>query len=162
MVILNEREHRRHLPHFQNCFRTYFSTFVTRGRWLLPPEARDVVLADVLLQHQKTAFIHTAVVMPDHVHVVLQPLWDASGFGIPLSEIHRAMKGRSARTINQMLNRRGAFWGSESFDHQIRSDESLMAKCDYVAQNPVRKGLCATPEEWPWLFRWWIEGTRTG
>jgi putative transposase len=158
-VITNEREHRRHLPHFQNNLRVYLITAVTHDRWNLPAEARDIVLAEILRQHQQTAFIHTAVVMPDHFHAVLQPLWDAVGFSIPLSQIHRLIKGRSARRINQLLRRTGTMWQNESHDHQIRSEESLIEKCEYVARNPVRKGLCASPDEWPWLFRWWINGT---
>jgi REP element-mobilizing transposase RayT len=97
--------------------------------------------------------------MPDHAHLVLQPLWNDAGVSIPLSEIHRLIKGRSARLINQALRRTGPVWQQESFDHQIRGEESLIEKCDYVAENPVRKGLCVSPDEWPWLFRWWKNET---
>ena len=96
--------------------------------------------------------------MPDHAHLVLQPLWNES-VSVPLSEIHRLVKGRSARLINQVLRRTGPVWQQESFDHQIRGEESLIEKCEYVAQNPVRKGLCGSAEEWPWLFRWWRNET---
>ena len=37
-------------------------------------------------------------------------------------------------------------------DHVLRSDESLEEKLEYVRQNPVRKGLCRTPEEYGWLW----------
>ena len=158
-VIINEREHRRQLPHFQNSLCAYLVTSVTHRRWVLPPEARDIVYTEILRQHEETAFIHTAVVMPDHIHMVLQPLWDALRCSVSLSEIHRLIKGRSARQINQTLRRSGSVWQDESHDYQIRSDESLIRKCEYVAANPVRKGLCASPDDWPWLFRWWINGT---
>ncbi|MGZ4809311.1 MAG: hypothetical protein ACXV7D_08265 [Thermoanaerobaculia bacterium] len=32
-----------------------------------------------------------------------------------------------------------------------------MAKCEYVAQNAVRAGLVKRPEEYRWLWRWWID-----
>ena len=134
-------------------------TTVTDRRWVLPPSARGIVFDEILHQQEQTAFVHTAVVMPDHVHIVLQPLWETPGVLVTLSEIHRLIKGRSARKINQILRRTGAVWQNESHDYQIRSEESLIEKCEYVAQNPVRKGLCATPDEWPWLFRWWKDGT---
>jgi len=106
-------------------------------------------------QHQVTAFIHTAVVMPDHVHIVLQPLWDPRGVLFALHEILGLIKGRSSREINEKLKHPGHVWLDESHDHQIRSDESLLEKCEYVAQNPVRKGLVSHPDEYPWLWRWW-------
>jgi putative transposase len=151
--------YRRHMPHFQNVDRVYLVTFVTWNRWVLPPEARDISYAEVIRQQDETAFVHTAVVMPDHVHMVMQPLWDSAGFIIALPKILRLIKGRSARAINVKSNRSGAVWQQESNDHQIRSEESLIAKCEYVAQNPVRAGLCARPEDYPWLWRWWMKTT---
>src|SRR5205085_2140157 len=152
-MIVNEREHCRKLPHFQNSLRTYFVTFVTNHHWILPPSARDIVFAAMTREHQVSAFLNTAVVMPDHVHMILEPFCGSDDVAIALSEILRLIKGRSAREINQLLRRKGPVWRSESFDHQIRSDESMVQKCEYVAQNPVRKGLCASPDDWPWLFR---------
>jgi putative transposase len=145
--------YRRHMPHFQNGGHVYLLTFVTHQRWTLPPKARYLVLKEIVSLHHQRAFVHTAVVMPDHVHAVLQPI------EIALSEILRLIKGRSARAINVALHRSGAVWQQESHDYQIRGEESLIKKCEYVAENPVRKGLCASPDEWPWLFRWWIDGT---
>src|SRR5437763_15554175 len=121
--------YRRHMPHFQNRDRMYFVTFVTHGRWILPPAARDIVLTEIVRQHQERAFIFTAVVMPDHVHAILQPL------GLALAEILRLVKGRSARAVNMALSRTGSVWQQESHDYQIRSEESLVRKCEYVAAN---------------------------
>src|SRR6266550_1701540 len=97
--------YRRHMPHFQNHDRTYFVTFVTQGRWTLPPTVRDIVFAEIVRQHQQTAFVLTAVVMPDHVHTVLQPLWNRNGVVLAMSEILRLVKGRSSRAINLALSR---------------------------------------------------------
>ena len=69
--------YRRHLPHYQNEGRTYFVTFATKGRWILLPEARDVVLQHVVLEHEWRIFLHVAVVMPDHVHFIGTPFPDS-------------------------------------------------------------------------------------
>ena len=45
----------------------------------------------------------------------------------------------------------GAIWQREFFDHLLRSGESLTEKWRYVEMNPVRAGLCAHPEEYPYL-----------
>ena len=154
------RDYRRNLPHYQNANRTYLVTFVTYGRWILPPVARDVTIAEVSNIHESEAFVHAAVVMPDHVHCVMQPLLDNAGITIALPVILRKLKGRSARFINLALGRRGHVWLNESHDHQLRSEESLMEKIDYVLQNPVRKGLTKTPDDYRWIWRWWIEGNK--
>jgi putative transposase len=42
------------------------------------------------------------------------------------------------------------FWQPGFFDHLLRNDESYAAKWNYVVQNPVRRGLVAEPEKWPY------------
>ncbi|HEX8253323.1 MAG TPA: transposase [Thermoanaerobaculia bacterium] len=100
-----------------------------------------------------TYWLHTAVVMPDHVHLLFVPL-----DGWTLDRILRRVKGVSARLINRELQRRGAVWQAESFDRILRSDEDVTRKGEYIANNPVRAGLAATPEEYEWLWSWWRRG----
>src|SRR5436309_2714225 len=109
--------YRRHLPHLQAEGKTYFITFATRARWQLPPEARDAVLQHCLHDRDRKYILHGAVVMPDHVHLVLTPLNDAEANPYGLAEILQGIKGASAHTINRMLGRRGSMWDVESFDH---------------------------------------------
>ena len=142
--------YRRHLPHFQRADKTYLVTFATRNRRVLSEASRDLVLAEIVRQHEQTALLHTAVVMPDHVHMVLTPT-------IPLASIARLIKGRTARQINLSLGRRGTVWQEEPHDHQLRSADSLAQKCEYVALNPVRAGLARDPEEYRWLWRRWVD-----
>jgi REP element-mobilizing transposase RayT len=97
-------------------------------------------------------FLHAAVVMPDHVHLLLTPWRDEEGNTYGLSEILGAIKGASAHSVNKMLGRSGSAWQDESFDHILRSDESLEAQAEHFCQNPVRKGLVARPEDYPWLW----------
>ena len=53
-----------------------------------------------------------------------------------------------------MFHRAGPVWEEESFDHVLRSDESLKEKCQYIRQNPVEAGLVKVPEDYRWL---WVE-----
>lgn len=154
----DHRAYRRNLPHYQNANRIYLVTFVTRNRHILPPVARDITVEEISNVHDSMAFVHTAVVMPEHVHAVMQPLWDNAGVSIALPTILKTLKGRSARYINLALGRTGTVWLDESHDHQLRNSESLLEKIDYVLQNPVRRGLASVPDQYPWIWRWWIEG----
>jgi putative transposase len=52
---------------------TYFITFNTWERLELTPPARKVVLDCCLFFHQKRYKIHCVVIMPDHVHLLIQP-----------------------------------------------------------------------------------------
>lgn len=43
-------------------------------------------------------------------------------------------------------------WQHESFDHVLRSEESIPTKVDYIIQNPVRAGLVRTATDYRWLW----------
>ncbi|HVS31133.1 MAG TPA: transposase [Thermoanaerobaculia bacterium] len=148
---------RRHLPHLEKRGKSYFVTFSTIGRRILSSEARTIVLTCCVHDHDRTYCLECAVVMPDHVHMVFTPyeMWT-----MPL--IMKRVKGNSARLINAYLGRRGAFWEEESFDRILRGHEQLRKKAEYVCQNPVSEGLADTPDEYPWIWRLWIEGGQAG
>jgi putative transposase len=152
------RAYRRRLPHFQAEGGTYFITFCTANGWTLPPVARSTTLEHCRALDGNMFLLHGVVVMPDHVHLILTPR-RAGEMPYRLGQILRRIKGASARRINEMLARRGSVWQTESFDHLLRSDESAESKVDYMVQNPVRKGLAGTPEEYPWLWRRSTAGT---
>ena len=139
---------RRHLPHLAKRDRTYFVTFATRDRFVLPPPARQIALDCCIHDHGLTYWLHTAVVMPDHAHLLFVPMEEWT-----LDRILRRVKGVSARQINQHLQRSGPLWQDESFDRMLRSDEDVQKKGEYIANNPVRRGLAAAPAEYPWLWR---------
>ncbi|HZQ95739.1 MAG TPA: transposase, partial [Candidatus Sulfotelmatobacter sp.] len=131
--------YRRNLPHLQKDFTPHFITFVTKFRWILPPRARDVVLSSCCHDHRVKYELYVAVVMPDHVHLILTPALDCHRREIfSLIEIMQTIKSASAHLINRELTRKGAVWQAESLDHVLRSSEGLDAKVDYVLQNPVR------------------------
>src|SRR2546427_12827470 len=70
-----------------------------------------------------------------------------------MRKVAKAIKGTSAHSINRKLHSHEAVWQEESFDHVLRSSESLDAKIDYVLQNAVRKGLVRIAREYPWSWR---------
>ena len=146
--------YRRNLPHLQRDFKPHFITFVTKSRWVLPDWARDITLSSCCHDHRKKYELYVAVVMPDHVHMILTPLIDEKRKEIvSLIEIMRGIKGWSARAINQRLGRHGPVWQEESFDHVLRSSENLDAKIEYVLQNPARKRLVADSRDYRWAWQ---------
>ena len=81
--------------------------------------------------------------MPNHVHLLLAPL-----AGWALARIFQGIKGYTAREINRILGRQGAFWQGENFDHLIRNEEDWQDKFDYIHQNPVKAGLVKRPQDY--------------
>jgi len=97
--------------------------------------------------------LYVAVVMPEHVHLILIPAVCLSRqCVIPLPEIMKNIKGRAANKINRLLGRRGAVWQEESFDRVLRRSEKLDEKIAYVLDNPVRRGLVKDWREYPWIW----------
>jgi len=81
--------------------------------------------------------LHAWCVMPNHVHVVVEPLG-----GHQLGEILHSWKSYTAHKIG-----RGQVWQSEYYDHLIR-DEADYERCvAYVLSNPEKAGL----QGWKWI-----------
>jgi len=88
--------------------------------------------------------LHAYVVMPNHVHILLDPY-------VPLAKISGPLKGVAACDINARLGRTGKpLWQDESFDHWIRNSAEFERIRHYIEWNPVRAGLVARPEDWKW------------
>jgi putative transposase len=51
----------------------------------------------------------------------------------------------------------GIAWQDGYFDHRLRNDDEFDEKCHYIRMNPVRRGLCGSPAEWPWVVEPWRE-----
>lgn len=124
----------------------------------MPESVRDIVLQHCPHDHGTKASVHAAVIMPEHVHLLLTPLRDLDGRLFSVVEILQAIKGASAHSVNRALARHGPVWQEESFDHVLRSDESFDEKLEYIRQNPVRRGLVTKPEDYPWL---WLAKTQS-
>jgi len=79
--------------------------------------------------------------MPDHVRIIFTPLIDdRRQLVVSLAEITKAIKGTTAHRINRRFDRRGTIWQEESFDHVLRSSESLeTTKIAYVLENPISR-----------------------
>lgn len=160
--ILTKYRYRRRLPHLQKADCDLFITFRT-ARITLPPDARDLVLQHCLreggirelagaLATPPRVRLYAVVVMPDHAHLLLSPRRNPEKWPYPLVDILQCLKSTTAHRINKLLHRSGPVWQDESFDHVLRTEERLKEKCEYIRQNPVRRGLVKNPEDYKWLW----------
>lgn len=81
-------------------------------------------------------------IMPNHVHVVLQPYVNHN-----LSEILHSWKSFTSKEANKILKLEGAFWQREYYDHLIRDHQEFNRIIQYVRQNPAKANL----KNWKWV-----------
>ena len=113
--------------------------------WLRCPQVAAVVQATLLRFDNVRYLLHTWVIMPNHVHALMTVLG-----GSYLSTILHSWKSYTAKSANRSLGRKGAFWQADYFDRVMRDEAHYAATVDYIHWNPVKAGLCAKPEDWPW------------
>ncbi len=129
----------------------YFITFRTNGI-RLSEKARDEVIVSILHDNKIKYELSAAVVMPDHVHLLLMPKNKEGPEYFPLGEILKPLKGASARRINALAGTKGGVWQDEWFDRIMRDEGEWREKYSYIMNNAVKAELVARSEEYKWLF----------
>ena len=98
------------------------------------------------------------LVMPDHLHFIAQfpsTCGHAGRVTLPMVSIIQQFKSYLVRTFGLRFQR-------DFFDTRLRDDAHFAEEYDYILGNPVRKGLCATPEDWPYSIAFSrADGTET-
>lgn len=138
---------------FSNQNQIYHISTATAGReqlFVAFQNARTVIQSlrreDIFGNSETLAF----VVMPDHLHWLLQLTGDRS-----LSVCVNTMKSFSARAINKRSGRHGRLWQKGFFDRAIRRDEDLVTIARYIVANPLRAGIVKSVRCYPhWDAAW--------
>ena len=133
---------KRHLP--QECV---LITRRTHNReFLLAPNRHVVELvtyALALYSGQYGIKVHAAMVMSNHIHLVVT---DTRG---ERSAFMRSFFALIARARNCQLERRDTFWSGQSVGDCVLLDpKTIMDKCVYTWANPVTACLTTKPESW--------------
>jgi REP-associated tyrosine transposase len=117
------------------------------------------------------------VIMPEHMHLMLWPT--AANYNI--SEILNSIKQSVSKRalvfvrretpgfLKRMEDRQPngsvhyRFWQrGGGYDRNIVAPESTHIQIEYIHNNPVRRGLCIDPEDWPWSSAGNYAGLRMG
>ncbi|HXK69760.1 MAG TPA: TaqI-like C-terminal specificity domain-containing protein [Caldisericia bacterium] len=112
---------------------------------LTNPAIRKEVIESILKFDGQRLKVHSAVIMPNHVHLLLEPFT-----GYSLSEILKGIKGASAQKVNKFLETKAnKIWMEESYDHIVRSEKEYFYFIRYIVNNPIRANL---PSDKYWLY----------
>ena len=120
--------------------------------WLRETAVAEMVVQSLHYRHGQVYDLDTFCLMSNHVHLLFTPLPKENGHYHSLSSIMHSLKLYTANQANRILNRQGAFWQHESYDHFVRDEAELHRIRRYILQNPVQAGLANTWEDWPWSF----------
>jgi len=107
-------------------------------------EIADLTVGALQFFEGKRYSLYSWCVMPNHVHVVVQPCEKEE-----LSKILQSWKGYTSREANKLLGRSGQFWMPEYFDRIMRDDQELVRSIEYVFDNPEKAGL----RDWKWRWK---------
>ena len=95
-------------------------------------------------RQQKKYLLHEFVVMPDHFHLIL------TSTGITLERSMQLVKGGFSFQLNKNLKAKREVWQPSFADRRVRDALEYAKYKDYIWQNPVKRGLVRTPEEYPY------------
>ena len=121
----------------------YFITICSRERhnsYLAPSRIAAGLLASIRFKRdQQIWFPVVALVMPDHIHMILR-------LGVESKGLSKEIKNWKSWTAKNL----GISWQNGFFDHRLRGADSLSQKYEYILENPVRAGLVDNAIEWKW------------
>ncbi len=112
--------------------------------FLRRPEIARIAATALLRFDGQRYQLHAWCIMPNHVHALVTP-----APSVTLSALLHTWKSFSAKQANRVLGRSGAFWMQEYFDRYIRDERHFVSVVEYIHNNPVAAGLCASPADWP-------------
>lgn len=103
-------------------------------------QAHSIVAESLEFFHGQRLWSGDYVVMPNHVHILVQPFP-----GVELEEwlysVKRFTSTKICKDASLKVNetmRQGHLWQMESFDHIVRSAEELSRIRQYIANNPAK------------------------
>ena len=130
--------------------RTFFVTAKTSmGRALLQSERNAMLLIDVLRSYAvaKKFRVHDFVVMPDHVHVLLTVSGDMS-----IEKAVQFIKGGFSYRLKKEHGYIGDVWQRGFSEVRVDDRDSFLRHREYIAQNPVKRSLADSREQYQYCF----------
>ena len=140
-----------------------FNAYLDAGHgacWLQEPPLARAVQEAFLLFHGVRYTLHEWCVMPNHVHVLFQPM-----NGWTMSKSIASWKSFTGRKISEWRKKAGQepvgpVWQREYFDRYMRGETHYDRVVDYIRENPVKAGLVEHPEDWAVSSAGYFRGVR--
>ncbi len=136
---------------------TYFFTvnlLQRSGNDLLVRHIKELREAVRVVRLQYPFYIHAWVVLPDHLHCVLELPEEDADFALRWRLIKSYFSKSLPKTewltdVRESRKERG-IWQRRYWEHLIRDDADFAAHMDYVHINPQKHGLVRRVSDWPY------------
>ena len=105
--------------------------------------------------------IHAWVVLPEHMHCVIELPSDDADFAtrwrLIKSGFSKAMPKNERRSNVRIKRGERGIWQRRYWEHLIKNDADYQAHMDYVHINPLKHGLVSQVKDWPYsTFHRWV------
>jgi putative transposase len=133
-------------PRGNTGYSIYFVTASTfQKQSLFQSQRFSLPFIDTLLHYrsQEKYLLHEFVVMPDHFHLLMTPT-------LTLERAMQLIKGGFSCRARKDLGYAGEIWQPSYYDRRVRDVEEYINFKHYIRQNPVKRGLAKTLEEYPY------------
>jgi putative transposase len=142
---------RLHLENFdyKRSHTVYFLTLCTvnKQRYFLNKKMAKVISDEIEFRtsNLKEITVFCYCIMPDHLHMLLSL---TENYNQSLQNWVSSFKRYTAKKMNELFGIKPV-WQVNFYEHIVRKEESLRKIADYVLNNPVRKGIVETWNEYP-------------
>ena len=136
------RPKREPVRHNQQTYMVGSQTFGRRNLFQKQPWV-ELFLKVLYLYRGTEYLLHCFVVMPEHFHLLITPTGS-------LERAVQCIKGGFSFRTRKELGSSMEVWQKGFSDHRIRDAQDLTHHIQYIHMNPVRRGLCSRPEDYPY------------
>ncbi|MDH4285409.1 MAG: transposase [Gallionellaceae bacterium] len=144
---------------------TYFFTvnlLQRQGNDLLARHADTLRTIVRSVRSRHPFIIHGWVVLPDHLHSVIElPPGDAdfaTRWRLIKQQFSKSLPATERRSETRQNRGERGIWQRRYWEHLIRDEADYRAHMDYVHINPVKHGLVARVRDWPYsTFHYLVE-----
>lgn len=141
----------------------FFTATILEWKMLLRPQKYKQIVIESLrfLVEDKRIKLLAFVVMDNHIHLIWQMMDEMNE-----ADVKRDFLKYTAQRIKQDLrrhhlkvlalflvnarDRRYQFWERNALSIELRTEKIFLQKLKYIHENPVRAGMCACAEEYPY------------
>jgi putative transposase len=165
---MTPKPHRKRVQHFEGKRHLHELTFSCYRRQPLLTNDRWQEILSIQLENACEAEgfgLVAFVFMPEHVHLLVQPLHLKS----KIARLLARTKQPTSKLIKQLLLENNSqlldsltvrerpgkycfrFWqAGAGFDRNLFSPQAIEASINYIHSNPVKRGLCQKDTDWKW------------
>lgn len=139
----------------------FFTATNLQWKRLLEPDKYKLVVIDSLrfLVEDQRIILYAFVIMWHHIHLIWQMQWDINPEAVQRDFLkYTAQKIKADLRLNNPLfleefrvdakDREYQFWERNPLSIDLSSHNVFLQKLDYIHWNPVRTGLCRSPEDY--------------